>query len=378
MCWSQRGVRLAAAIALLIAALACRAAPAAPASAPAGSNTGPTAANAGALPANAGPSVADGAAPPAPTPAQAPEVDTLNVAVAATGSAYLPLQVAIDGGYMSQHGLTVNTSLVPASTAAQALVAGSMDMYQGGAAAIAARLGGSDIIYIAAAVDKSTLVLFGQQGITSFPQFRGKTIATTAVGAFGEIAVNQTAKEYGMVAGQDFTMLYNPGPEAALSAFLAGAADGLIVTPPQTLEATERGYPVVVDYYQQGLRINGPAMAVLRSFAETHPNALRAYLEGYLDGLKRTLDDREYALSVSRKYSRVDDPNLLAMDYEQGQRTWNKDMTVDRGAVEVVLQNSPLPNAKDANPDDFYDNRLIAEVNATYARRLFPEAFGSR
>ena len=181
----------------------------------------------------------------------------MNVAVAATGSSYLPLQVAVDGGYLQEQGLNVTTSVVSASTAAQALVAGSMDLYQGGATGIAARLGGGDVIYVAAAVDRSTLVLFGQKGITTFPQFRGRPVATTAVGAFGEIALNQTAREFGMVAGQDFTILYNSGPEAALSAFLSGAADGVIVNPPQTLEAEAQGYPVVIDYFQRGLRING-------------------------------------------------------------------------------------------------------------------------
>jgi hypothetical protein len=114
---------------------------------------------------------------------------------------------------------------------------------------------------------------------------------------------------------------------------------------------------------------------VMREFEQARPNTLRAYLRGYLAGLKRTLDDRDYALTVSRKHTRSEDPSFLEMDYELGKRTWNKDMTVNRAAVEVVLQNSPLPNARDANPDDFYDNRLIAEVNATYARQLFPEAF---
>ena len=119
-------------------------------------------------------------------------------------------------------------------------------------------------------------------------------------------------------------------------------------------------------------------MTVVREFAEKHPNAVRAYLRGYLAGLKRTLDDRDYAMTVNRKYTRSDDPSFLEMDYEMGKRTWNKDMTVDRAAVEVVLQNSPIPNARDANPDDFYDNRWIAEVNAAYARQLFPEAFAPR
>ena len=78
------------------------------------------------------------------------------------------------------------------------------------------------MIHIAAAVDRSTLVLFGQKGVTTFPQFRGRPVATTAIGAFGEIALNQTAKEFGMVAGQDFTILFNPVEGVALSAFLTG------------------------------------------------------------------------------------------------------------------------------------------------------------
>src|SRR3954469_21382552 len=119
-------------------------------------------------------------------------------------------------------------------------------------------------------------------------------------------------------------------------------------------------------------------MAATRRFAESNPNTVKAFLKGYLDGLRRALDDRDYAVSVAGKLTRVEDPNVRLQDYGEGRRTWNVDLTVDRAAIEVVLENSPLPNARDANPDDFYDNRLSAEVNATYAARLFPETFGRR
>ena len=39
----------------------------------------------------------------------------------------------------------------------------------------------------------------------------------------------------------------------------------------QTLEAEAQGYPVIVDYYQRNLRINGPASAVVRSFRTRSP-----------------------------------------------------------------------------------------------------------
>ena len=43
-----------------------------------------------------------------------------------------------------------------------------------GATAIGGNLGGADIIYVGASVDKSSLMLLSQKGITSFEQFRGK------------------------------------------------------------------------------------------------------------------------------------------------------------------------------------------------------------
>jgi ABC-type nitrate/sulfonate/bicarbonate transport system substrate-binding protein len=179
-----------------------------------------------------------------------------------------------------------------------------------------------------------------------------------------------------MVAGQDFAIRYHPNSEAIFASFSSGLTDGAVVSPPWNLRLQEMGYPLLIDYYQQGLKIIGPAPATTRAFARAHPNTIKAFLRAYLDATKRIFDDRDYALAVNGRYSHVDDPKVLATDYELGLKTWNKDLTVDRAAIEVVLQNSPLPNAKDADPTDFYDNSLIAEVNATYGARLFPELFG--
>ncbi len=97
-------------------------------------------------------------------PALKPEKTTLEVAIAATGPLYLPLLLAADAGYFDKRGLKVNLTVLSATASAQALLSGQVDIYQGGTATIHANVAGSDVIYIGAAVDKSTLVLFGQKG----------------------------------------------------------------------------------------------------------------------------------------------------------------------------------------------------------------------
>ena len=171
-----------------------------------------------------------------------PEKNKLEVAIAATGPLYLPIILANEAGYFSKRGVTVNLSTLSATASAQALLSGQVDIYQGGTATIHANVAGSDLIYIAAAVDRSTLILFGQKGLTTFENLRGKSVATTSVGAFGEIAMRKTAKERGMEIGKDIKLLYHKGPPDALSTFLVGNADGLIVTPPQTEMAREQRF----------------------------------------------------------------------------------------------------------------------------------------
>jgi NitT/TauT family transport system substrate-binding protein len=301
-----------------------------------------------------------------------PEKNHLEVAIAAYGPLYLPLLVAHEAGYFSKRGVNLNITQLSATASAQALISGRVDIYQGGASTIHANVGGSDLIYIAASVDRSTLVLFGQKGLTTFEGLRGKAVATTSVGAFGEIAMRKTAKERGAEIGKDIKLLYHKGPPEALATFLLSNADGLIITPPQSEMARSKGFPVIVDYYERGFRIVGPGTGLARSFMQKHPNTLKIFLMGYLDGVKRAIDDPAFAKQIEEKYTKISDPKLLEESYQEGLKVWNKDMTVDGEAVRVVLEHSNNPKAAELDPKRFYDNTLIREVNREYGSKLFP------
>jgi len=301
-----------------------------------------------------------------------PEKTSLNVAIAAHGPLYLPLLLAHEAGYFSKRGVNLSISQLSATASAQALISGQIDIYQGGASTIHANVGGTDLIYIGASVDRSTLALFGQKGLATFEALKGKAVATTSVGAFGEIAMRKTAKERGLEIGKDIKLLYHKGPPDALATFMSGNADGLIVTPPQSEMARTNGYPVIIDYFEQGFRIVGPGTGVARAFMQKYPNTLKIFLMGYLDGVKRSIDDPGYAKKIEAHYTKITDAKLLDESYREGLKVWNKDMTVDAGAVRVVLEHSSNPKARDLDPKRFFDNTLIREVNRDYASKLFP------
>jgi ABC-type nitrate/sulfonate/bicarbonate transport system substrate-binding protein len=300
------------------------------------------------------------------------EKDQLKIATAGSGTTSLPLLVAQEAGYFAKRGLDVSINQVGATVAVQGVISGTIDIYQGGTAAIAGRLAGADIIYVAAPVDRNSLILFGQKGIASFESLRGKSVATTFPGAFGEIAIRMTSKKYGMEAGKDFKLLYHRSSPESLATFFAGNADALIISPPQSEVAKQKGYPVIIDYFKEGLKIVGPGTAVTREFFRKHPNTIKAYLMSYLDGVKKAIEDEDYAKRIDSKYGKISDPKILAENYQQGLRVWNKDLTVDPAAIRTVLEASPDPKAKSADPRSFYDNAIAEAVNREYAAKLFP------
>src|SRR6476659_2490078 len=214
-----------------------------------------------------------------PTGNTKPEKTRLEVGTAGSGTTSLPLFIALEAGYFAKRGLNVSVNQVGATVAVQGIISGTIDIYQGGTAAIAANLAGADIIYVAAAVDRNSLILFGQKGITSLESLRGKSIATTFPGAFGEIAIRMTARKQGIEVGRDFKLLYHRSPPEALATLLAGNSDALVITPPQSELARQQGYPIIIDYYKEGLKIVGPGSAVMREFAQKYPNTIKARSE---------------------------------------------------------------------------------------------------
>ncbi len=301
-----------------------------------------------------------------------PEKAHLEIAIASTAAGYLPLLVAKEAGYFEKHGLDVNLNVVPSATGAQAVVAGSSDMYQGGGTAIAAHIEGADIIYAAAAVDKSTLLLVGQKGVTTVEDLKGKQVATLQPGTFGDIAMRRTAKQHNLEIDKDIKLVYNPTSPGAVAAFQANQVAAVMVPSSWITTSGLTDYPVIVDYFKDGVKIIGPGMAVQRSFYKNDPNSLAAYMEGYLDGVKRALDDPAFAKQIDGKYNKISDAKVLDIDYSDNSRTWNRDMTIDPASIQITLDSSSDPKAKTANVKDFYDNSLVQQVNRDYASKLFP------
>jgi NitT/TauT family transport system substrate-binding protein len=266
----------------------------------------------------------------------------------------------------------VKIEMMAASVANQALVAGSIDIYNGAASMITAHLAGADSIYIAAPSDHPQIVLLGRKGVNSLADLKGKTIAITSAGTSKDIFARYSASKAGLTVDKDIKLLYNPSEQALMATFTNGNADAALVSPPFTTQLAQQGYPVLEDYGKEGLKIIEPGVVVSKAMVDKMPNTLKAYLMGYLDGTKRALEDAPYTKQIDTKTTKVDDQSVIDFDYELGLKTWNKDLTVDPADIQLVLDSTTDPKAKTAKAAEFFDNSLITAVNRDYATKVFP------
>jgi NitT/TauT family transport system substrate-binding protein len=297
----------------------------------------------------------------------------LDVAVSGAGFSPVPLFIANEAGYMGNHGLTVTINTLASTVANQALVAGSLDAYHGSSSVINAHLQGADSIYVAAPADRSPNILFGKKGLTSVKDLKGKVISMSGPGTTRETFMRHTLKEQGLEVDKDLRLLFTQGDEAAYTALISGNADAALVAPPNSTRLLADGYPVLVDYPKEGLHVIEPGIAMSRAFVQKSPNTIKAYLMGYLDGVKRAYDDPALAKQTESKLSKITDQAVLDSDYKQGTQQWNKNLRVDPKDIQLVLDTSTDPKAKAAKPEDFYDNSLIDAVNRDYGSKLFPD-----
>ena len=97
----------------------------------------------------------------------------------ALGGTMTPVFVAQDLGLFAKHGLQHSLQYIAATTAIQALAAGSEEIGLVGNQCIDVALEGADLVYIANTASRFIFRLYGDPAIKSVADLKGKVIAAT-------------------------------------------------------------------------------------------------------------------------------------------------------------------------------------------------------
>jgi NitT/TauT family transport system substrate-binding protein len=340
---------------VLLAAAAC----APPSAAPAAGGSAPQAA-----PPAPGGQGAPGAAPTAP-----PSLVEVRTGYTTVTPSMGGFWVAADGGYFQRHGLDADVSFIRAGSEVLGAVA-SREMplaIGGGLEFLAAALEGSEHVMVGGMTNKLTVSLYVAPNIRAVTDLRGQAIAVSRFGAITHYGALKILELNGLREMTDVAIIQTGGVPESLAALQTGAVQGAILTPPNTLQARQLGYPQLVDTAALDIPSAGSVVGTTRGYLRDRPEVVERYLAALIEGMHRFITDREFAITTIGKYTRTDDREVLAEAYDYYQGTLQQDLQPSFEGLQAQLDQlvESKPQARTANPNDFVDIGPLTKVRAT-------------
>ncbi|MBI2998094.1 MAG: ABC transporter substrate-binding protein [Deltaproteobacteria bacterium] len=303
----------------------------------------------------------------------AAELAPLRASYSAVSGIFTPVWLAQDKGFFANYGLTVDLRFVAPSAATQSLLAKSLDIVMGGGEFIEASLAGARMVYIAGVANRVVLSLYAKPEIHALSDLRGRVLAALSPGSTSDFLARILLQEGGLVPGKDVKIIYlKSGPEI-LAALTQGIIDAGIVSAPMTLKARKAGFREAVNAGEKNIPMIHAAVATTGDFVKEHPDRARAFLRGYIEGIKVAQSNAEEAMAVIGKYTKTTDREDLEETYRTFAKVWEKVPYVSAGAVQTNLNFAKSPAAKTAKPETFIDNSILAELERSgFIKQLYP------
>lgn len=136
----------------------------------------------------------------------------------------------------------------------------------------------------------------------------------------------------------------------------------------------------LLDFSQSDIEFTGLGLASTARYVSTHGEATRRLVQALVEGIWAFKANREATLRVLEKYTRSTDRNVLEEAYQRNRKVIRLVPRTTEAAVRNVLEAlaDQNPRARGANPQDFYTNRFIDELEQSgFMRELaarYPDA----
>lgn len=298
---------------------------------------------------------------------------TVRISYAGISGYNVPLWVAHEAALFKKHGLNEELILIGGgSTNIQAVLANEIRFANvSGSAPIQAKLQGGDVVIIASSYNYIPYSLVVHKDIHSPAELKGKRIAIARLGGITEVAALLAFEKLGL-GPKDMTFV-QAGPDSQrIPAVRSGAVAATIIAPPGLFAAASLGLKVLADLGDLGVKYPTSTMITTRSYLAQNRAIVKGFLMAYTEGLHLYAQRRDLALSVTQKYTKLGDQEVLSKSHDYFVKNTSLVPSTDPVAIKNALPPDKIASRK---PEEFYDNSLIQElVNEGFVEKIAKKA----
>ena len=299
--------------------------------------------------------------------------EQVRIAYSAISGAMGPLWMAHDLGFFNRHGLDVQLLYIGGgSVVMQALLGGDVQFVRLGAnAVVQASSRGAGLKMIANTINRLVFSLMSRPQIRSATELKGRKIGVTRLGGSTDFALELALRQWGFRRGTDVAVIQTGGMPQLLGAIQAQSIDAGVISPPTNLQAEKLGLKELVDFGDLEILYPNSPLAATETYLRRNRDVALRLLRAYCDGIHRVKTDRETTLKIFAKYTKVNDPDILAELYRiYGIKHLERIPYVKPEAVDEVLRTEVKTGT--AKSADFIDNTLVTEIEREgFFRQLY-------
>lgn len=297
------------------------------------------------------------------------ELTRIRIGYPSPSASFSPLFVAKEAGLFEKYGLASELLYLQGVQITQVHVAHQIEFtVTGSPLPLQAAVEGADLVLVASSIDRFIYKLIVIPSITSIAALRGKTIGITRFGSLPDVAIRLVLKKSGLNADKDVSLV-QVGRMTDMVVGLSGKKiDAGVISDPTSFQAEKMGMRRLLDMADVDVEFANVAVVVGREYAKSHRDIVLRFLRAYIDGTRRFLTDKEFGIKALRKYTGIEDLDILAKTYELFATKYIKsNPTLSVKSVETALSMiaDRNPKAKNRKADEFMDLSFMDELKKT-------------
>jgi ABC-type nitrate/sulfonate/bicarbonate transport system substrate-binding protein len=271
-----------------------------------------------------------------------------------------PIWVAADQGLFEKYGLDVQVVHGRGATPVQATVSGAVEFgHYAGVQVVAANLGGSDLVFVAAQTNYAVLSIWTKKDspVKTLAALAGKTIGVGAPGSATHTNTRLALRKVG-VADKEVKYIHHGSLPEIFVSLDNGLVDAGVASAPRP------GFHELVDLASQRIPFLQGAIVVRRSYLQSQRPTVLNFLKGFVASMNIIKERPEVIVASLSKHLRTR-PEIAKEAYRSFANVWEEVPYVRAESVQTILDLQPKEAVKDVSPNTLIDNSLIKELETS-------------
>jgi NitT/TauT family transport system substrate-binding protein len=297
----------------------------------------------------------------------------IRAAYSSISGIFTPVWIATEERLYQKNQLDTDLIFIGGSSAAvSALVAEEIDFLAGGADPIVGGiLSGADLTIVGFISNTTPMSLHVAPGISRVEDLKGKTVAVTRFASSTAYMMRVCLTQFKMDPGKDVPLIQSGGYSESLAALHAGRVQGAMLTPPTTYRAEALGFKRI--WKGSGIEYPSLVLTTRKSVVKDWGDKAQRFFNSIAEGIHIFRSDKERALRIMGKYTKVKDRTILENTYADNKDVHSPNLRPTASGVRTILDISVASNPKagSAKPEQFIDSSLSRRLEESGAINKF-------